>query len=230
MAESTLLPQHPRVLLVEDDLLIRSSLDVALRRQGYKVRAEVDGTALHQALDAFLPDLAVLDVRLPRGPDGYQLAMVLRRRSSLPILLLTAADAVADRLAGFTAGADDYLVKPFAMDELLARVQALLRRSGRLVSASWQIGDLVVDPGARTVRQGGRPIELTATEFDLLAVLVLHVGRVMSKPQLLTAVWGFDAYDTNLVEVHVSALRRKLEARGPRLVQTVRGAGYVVRA
>ena len=205
-------------------------MDVALRRQGYKVRAEVDGTALHQALDAFLPDLAVLDVRLPRGPDGYQLAMVLRRRSSLPILLLTAADAVADRLAGFTAGADDYLVKPFAMDELLARVQALLRRSGRLVSASWQIGDLVVDPGARTVRQGGRPIELTATEFDLLAVLVLHVGRVMSKPQLLTAVWGFDAYDTNLVEVHVSALRRKLEARGPRLVQTVRGAGYVVRA
>jgi DNA-binding response OmpR family regulator len=145
------------------------------------------------------------------------------------VLFLTAADAVEDRLAGFSAGADDYLIKPFSMAELLARTQALLRRTGRLSSSTWQLGDLVVDDGARSVARDGVLLELTRTEYDLLAALVRHVGRVLSKTQLLTAVWGFDAYDTNLVEVHMSALRRKLEATGPRCIQTVRGAGYVLR-
>jgi DNA-binding response OmpR family regulator len=214
---------------VEDDTPIRSALDVALRGEGYEVRAEPDGTQLLQVAEQFLPDLAVLDIRLPVGPDGYAMAGILRCGSGLPVLFLTAADSVEDRLAGFQAGADDYLVKPFSMAELLARVQALLRRSGRLSSSTWQIGDLIVDDGARTVVRGGVPLDLTKTEYDLLAMLAQHVGKVLSKTQLLTQVWGFDAYDTNLVEVHMSALRKKLELAGPRVIHTLRGAGYVLR-
>lgn len=225
-----MLSQRPRVLVIEDDAPIRSALEVALRGEDYEVRAEPDGTRLEDVAAQFRPDLAVLDVRLPVAPDGYAMASLLRRSSSLPILFLTAADAVEDRLAGFEVGADDYLIKPFSMAELLARIQALLRRTGRLASSTWQIGDLVVDDGARSVVRGGVMLELTRTEYDLLAALAQHVGKVLSKTQLLTQVWGFDAYDTNLVEVHMSALRRKLESAGPRIVQTVRGAGYVLRA
>jgi len=220
---------QPRVLVVEDDGLIRSTLEVALAGEGYVVQVLPDGTSLLSCLEEFRPDLALLDVRLPTGPDGYGMARSLRDRSTLPILFLTAADTVDDRLAGFQAGGDDYLVKPFSMAELLARVQALLRRAGRLTSRSWQVADLVVDDGARSVARGGVPVELTRTEYDLLAMLAQNVGVVLSKTQLLTKVWGFDAYDANLVEVHMSALRRKLEAGGPRLIHTVRGAGYVLR-
>jgi two-component system OmpR family response regulator len=224
------LQNQPRVLVVEDDVPIAAALEIALSGERYEVRVLENGSALARVADDFRPDLAVLDVRLPVGPDGYALARTLRDRSTLPILFLTAADAVEDRLAGFQAGADDYLVKPFSMAELLARVQALLRRSGRLSSQSWQIADLVVDDGARTVVRGGTALELTRTEYDLLAVLAKNVGTVLTKTQLLTQVWGFDAYDANLVEVHVSALRRKLEVAGPRLIHTVRGAGYVLRS
>jgi two-component system, OmpR family, response regulator len=223
-------PSPPRLLVIEDDGPIRAALEVALRGEGYVVRALADGRDVGSVVEDFRPDLAVLDVRLDGGPDGYALARSIRRRSTLPICFLTAADAVEDRLAGFDAGADDYVVKPFSMAELLARVQALLKRSGRLQSAAWQVGDLVVDDAARSVVRGGVPLDLTRTEYDLLAVLVRHVGTVLSKTQLLTQVWGFDAYDTNLVEVHMSALRRKLEQAGPRIVHTVRGAGYVLRA
>ena len=221
--------QKARVLVVEDDDPIRSALDVSLRSEGYEVRAEPDGTRLQQVADTFRPDLAVLDVRLPVGPDGYAMARTLRASSDLPVLFLTAADGLEDRLAGFAAGADDYLVKPFSMAELLVRVQALLRRAGRLASAVRQVGDLVIDEGARVVMRAGNKLDLTRTEYELLSILAQHLGQVMSKVQLLTHVWGFDAFDTNLVEVHMVALRRKLEAHGPRLVHTVRGMGYVLR-
>jgi DNA-binding response OmpR family regulator len=224
------LHQKPRVLVVEDDAPIRAALEAALLATGYDVRAEGDGTRLTAVAAEFRPDLAVLDVRLPQGPDGYAMARLLRDGSTLPVMFLTAADAVQDRLAGFEAGADDYLVKPFSMAELLARVQALLRRAGLLSSSSWQLADLVVDDAAKTVVRGGHVVDLTRTEYELLALLVQHAGRVLSKTQLLTQVWGFDAYDANVVEVHMSALRRKLEACGPRLIHTVRGAGYVLRA
>jgi DNA-binding response OmpR family regulator len=220
----------PRVLVVEDDLPIRSALEVALKNEGYQVRAEAHGGDVEDVAAQFRPDLAVLDVRLPTGPDGHAIAGILRRSSTLPIIFLTAADTVDERLAGFAAGADDYVVKPFSMAELLARVQAQLKRAGRLDSAAWEVGDLVVDDVARTVVRAGQPLSLTRTEYDLLRLLTQHTGQVLTKTHLLTQVWGFDAYDANLVEVHMSALRRKLEVHGPRLVHTVRGAGYVLRA
>jgi two-component system, OmpR family, response regulator len=220
----------PRVLFVEDDTALREAVAATLRDTGYVVLDLPDGTQAARQADTFRPDLAILDVRLPVGPNGLSLAQRLRQQEDLPVLLLTAADGEEDRLAGFQAGADDYVVKPFSMAELLARVHALLRRSGRVTSSTWQVGDLIVDEGARTAHRGDALLELTRTEFDLLLALGRHAGRVVSKTQLLAAVWGFDAFDTNLVEVHVSALRRKLEAHGPRLVHTMRGAGYRLHA
>jgi two-component system OmpR family response regulator len=220
----------PRVLVVEDDDAVREAVAAALRGAGYEVRDEVDGLGIDRAVHAFRPDLAILDVRLATGPSGLSIARRLRRDADIPIVFLTAADSVQDRLAGFDAGADDYLSKPFAVAELMARVKALLRRSGALSSASWQVGDLVVDEEARTAVRSDRTLELTRTEFDLLVALGAKPGRVLSKTQLLSTVWGVEMYDPNLVEVHVSSLRRKLEAEGqPRLVHTVRGAGYVLR-
>ncbi len=218
-----------RVLVIEDDTSIRHALEASLRAEGYEVRPEADGGGVRELATQFLPDLAVLDVRLPTGPDGFAIARALRTSGDVAVLFLTAADTLSDRLAGFQAGGDDYLVKPFSMAELLARVQALLRRSGRLRSPVWQVGDLVVDDASRRVMRGGTVLDLTKTEYDLLAVLAQHRGQVLSKLQLLTQVWGFEAYATNVVEVHMSSLRRKIEAHGSRLVHTVRSVGYTLR-
>jgi two-component system, OmpR family, response regulator len=219
----------PRVLLAEDDDAIRTALVAALEASAYKVRALADGDALVEEAAAFRPDLAVLDIGFPAGPDGFELARRLRTATDAPVVFLTAADGVEDRLRGFEVGADDYVVKPFVMAELLARIRVVLRRSGRLASSTHEVRDLVVDEVSRVVLRSGTPVELTKTEFDLLCVLVREPGRVLSKQQLLSMVWGFDDFDPNLVEVYVSSLRRKLEAVGDRVLHTERGAGYVVR-
>lgn len=219
----------PRILVVEDDPSVREALDAALRGDGYEVETAADGAGIADLLDQFRPDLAVLDIRLPEGPDGFAVARRIRKSSDIPILFLSALGELTSRLEGFDAGGDDYVVKPFPMAELLARVRALLRLAGRLSSPVWEIGDLMVDEGARQVVRAGREIELTRTEFDVLAALGRTPGQVVSKERLLSLVWGFGLYDTNVVEVHVSALRRKLEEHGTRVIHTVRGAGYVLR-
>ncbi len=220
----------PRILVVEDDAQMRSLLKITLEREGYEVDAEPDGRAIQEVSVRFRPTLAILDVRLPVGPDGYQLARELRTGSDLPILFLTVADSLEARLAGFRAGADDYLGKPFSMEELVARVEALLRRSRRNPAPMRKVGDVVVDEVAHKVERSGETLDLTPTEYRLLHMLVEHADQVLTKDQLLSAVWGFDAYDANLVEVHMSSLRRKLEDKGKRLVHTVRGVGYVFRS
>jgi two-component system, OmpR family, response regulator len=213
----------PRVVVVEDEDSVREAVVRAFEAEGLAVTSHAD-YADPAALLASAPDLAVLDVMLPAG-DGFELARALRARRDVPVLFLTARDAVEDRLAGFELGADDYLVKPFALEELLARVRAVLRRTGR-VTAPLAAGDVLVDEEAAVAYRAQAELELTGTELRLLAYLVRHRGRVLSKHQLLTQVWGYDAYDPNVVEVHVSALRRKLEAHGPRIIDTVHGLGY----
>lgn len=215
-----------RVLVVEDAEAIRTAVLAGLSGAGFEAAGRVDGAALERDLDAFRPDLVVLDVMLP-GRDGFALLEVVRRHSDAGVLMLTARDAVDDRLRGLHGGADDYVVKPFALAELVARVTAVLRRMGRTPSTV-EVGDLLVDAAAGVVSRAGTPIELTATELRLLDYLATQRGRVVGKGQILTRVWGYTEYDPNLVEVHVSALRRKLGE--PRLLHTVRGLGYVLRA
>ena len=220
----------PRVLIVEDDNALRSALSNALGMVGYEVKALSDGTDLERIMDLFRPDLVGLDIYLPAGPDGFELAKLVRSLASIPIVFLTAADSVQERLRGFDIGADDYVVKPFSMAEFLARVRALLRRAGRLSSAAWEVRDLLVDEQNRIVIRSDSAVDLTPTEFDLLCALGRNPGTVYSKAQLLSAVWGLGVTDPNLVEVCMSALRRKLEAHGPRLIFTQRGRGYFLRA
>ena len=212
-----------RVVVVEDEQPVRDAVLAALVAERFAVTAFED---LPRAADvlAVAPDLAILDVLLPGG-NGFDLARLLRQRHELPILFLTARDAVADRVAGLELGADDYLVKPFALEELMARVRAVLRRRGTIPQVL-EVERLLVDEEHGFAARAGRELALTLTELRLLAFLMRHRGQALSKDQLLTQVWGYDAYDHNLVEVHISALRRKLEANGPRLIHTVRGIGY----
>jgi DNA-binding response OmpR family regulator len=218
---------QPRVLIVEDAEAIRLAVQSALQSAGHVVRDRADGRQLETDLAEFRPDVVILDVMLP-GRDGFALLDVVRARSDAGVIILTARDAVDDRLRGLTSGADDYVIKPFVLPEMVARVNALLRRLGRMQSLL-VVGDLVIDPQAATVHRGAEEITLTATEFKLLCYLAEHRGQVVTKTQILSSVWGFDAYDPNLVEVFISALRRKLETNAPRLLQTVRGLGYVLR-
>lgn len=213
-----------RILLVEDDDALRTAVAATLRAEGWLVTEAPDGRSIAADLDRAAPDLVLLDWMLP-GPSGILLAARIRARSDAAVVMTTARDELDDRLRGFAEGADDYVVKPFAMAELVARVTAVLRRRGRVPSVI-EVGDLVLDPEAATVRRAGTPLDLTATEFRLLRFLAESRGRTVSKGQITTQVWGYDEVAANLVEVHLSALRRKMEAHGPRLVHTVRGLGY----
>jgi two-component system OmpR family response regulator len=219
-----------RLLLIEDDRRVRDAVAIAFGGEGFEVRAEADGTAIGKIVESYRPDVAILDVRLPSGPDGYAMARQLREIDDLPVILLTAADGLDDRLNGFRAGADDYVSKPFSMAELLARVQALLRRSGRAANLVHRVGDMSLVENTRTVTCNDVEIELTRIEFELLSALCRHQGQILSKRQLLRQVWDGDVYGDNVVEVHLSAVRRKLAAHGLRLIHTVRGVGYLLRA
>jgi two-component system response regulator MprA len=221
-----------RVLVVEDDAAVRRSVERALSFEGYDVVTAEDGIKGLVAIAEKIPDAVVLDVMMP-GLDG--LALCRRVRSAgdrTPILMLTARHELDDRVAGLDAGADDYLVKPFALEELLARVRALLRRSApEGESHVYRVGDLVLDPAARTVRRGNRSVDLTKTEFDLLELLMLNARIVLSRDTIYERIWGIDFETTsNSLDVYVGYLRRKTEAEGEdRLIHTIRGIGYVVR-
>lgn len=229
-----------RILVVEDEPGIAGFVRRGLLYEGYDVETVGDGrTALTELAD-HRPDLLILDVMLP-GPDGFEICRRVRaveaaeNLRALPIIMLTARDAVPDRVEGLETGADDYLVKPFAFDELLARVRALLRRTQpttvEVPSELLTYEDLVLDLGARTVRRGGRIADLTPREFDLLALFLRHPNQVLPRATIMNRIWGNDFYgDSNVLEVFVGNLRRALELEAePRLIQTVRGVGYVLR-
>ena len=216
--------------MVDDEPAVRESLRRALALEGYDVDLAADGEEALRAA-ARSPDAIVLDVLMPTL-DGLEVARRLRRSGSrVPILMLTARDAVGDRVAGLDAGADDYLVKPFALEELHARLRALLRRATGRDSDVLRFADLVLNPVTREVARAGRAIELTRTEFGLLELFMLHPRQVLTRSVIFERIWGYDFGPTsNSLEVYVGYLRRKTEAGGePRLIQTVRGVGYVLR-
>jgi two-component system response regulator MprA len=220
-----------RILVVDDDARLGASLRRALAYEGHTLEVATDGPGALVAARDRPPDLVVLDVMLP-GLDGVEVCRRLRAGSDVPILMLTARDAISDRVDGLGAGADDYLVKPFAYEELLARVRALLRR--REPSGGRELlrcADLVMDISGHEVRRGDRPVELTALQFDVLEHFLRHQRQVLQRDRLLEAVWGVDSDAiSNVVDVTIAGLRARLEADGrPRLLQTVRGVGYVLR-
>jgi two-component system response regulator MprA len=219
-----------RILVVDDDPRLAASVRRALTYAGHSVRVAEDGESALAAAASELPELVVLDRMLP-GLDGVDVCRRLRDDSGIPILMLTARDAVADRVSGLDAGADDYLVKPFALDELLARVRTLLRRTEPRAHEVLRFADVAMDVPAREVQRAGRPVELTQLQFDLLERFLRQPRIVLDRDELLERVWGLDP-DTasNVVDVYVGYIRTRLEAGGgPRLIHTVRGIGYVMR-
>lgn len=224
--------QQARVLIAEDDQGVRTSLTRALTFQNYKVTAVNDGAQALEAVDDQLPDLVILDVSMPHVDGLTACRMIREKYRSLPILMLTARHEVSDRVAGLDAGADDYVVKPFALEELSARVRSMLRRTH--VSDETQnlvVADLVLDLRARTAHRGKRELILTKTEFDLLELLMLNVGIVLERDMLYDRIWGFN-FETGSrsLDVYIGYLRRKTEEGGePRVLHTIRGVGYIVR-
>jgi two-component system, OmpR family, response regulator MprA len=218
----------PRVLVVDDDRLLMPLLERGLRYEGFDVVCAFCAADAVAAARAGPPDLVLLDIGMPDG-DGFAVLRELRRHSDVPVVMLTARDEVSDKVGALDLGADDYVAKPFAFEELMARIRAVLRR--RDAAALDRVGydDVCCDLGAREATRAGRRIELTATEFDLLAFLVRNARRVHSREALLRAVWGYGApVDSNVVDVHIGHLRRKIG--DPPVVQTVRGVGYVLRS
>lgn len=223
-----------KILVVDDDQAVRESLRRSLSFNGYEVELAGDGVEAIDYVDSNRPDALILDVMMPRR-DGLEVCRILRSRGDdIPVLMLTARDAVSERVAGLDAGADDYLQKPFALEELLARLRALLRRTGtgsEEENETLSFEDLTMDVGTREVRRGERPIQLTRTEFSLLELLMHNPRRVLTRSLILEEVWGYDFPTSgNALEVYIGYLRRKTEGEGEsRLIHTVRGVGYVLR-
>ncbi|QDV35823.1 response regulator transcription factor [Tautonia plasticadhaerens] len=218
-----------RILVVEDEPVIADSLVRGLREEGFTVEHEADGEGAWLALRAGGWDLVLLDWWLP-GADGFEVLRRLRQADRrTPVLFVTARDAVADRVRGLDAGADDYICKPFDFDELLARVRALVRRSDGTAAAVMTFGDVAVDLASQRVERAGHPVDLTAKEYSLLVYFLRNPGRILSRTRIYEHVWD-ERYDglSNTLEVHVKELRRKLERHGPRLIQTLRGRGYLL--
>jgi two-component system, OmpR family, response regulator MprA len=221
-----------KILVVDDERAVRESLRRALELEGYEVELAEDGhDALVRLEGERQPDAVLLDVLMP-GIDGLEVCRRLRRAGSrLPVLMLTARDEVRNRVEGLDAGADDYVTKPFALEELLARIRALLRRASPDGVEILRFADLELDPGTRQVHRGGEPIELTRTEFSLLELFMLNPRQVLTRSVIFERVWGYDfGFASNSLDVYIGYLRRKTEAGGkPRLIQTVRGVGYALR-
>ena len=221
-----------RILVVEDDRKVASFIRKGLEEEGHAVEVAGDGAAaIERATDGPPWDLVILDVMLPKG-DGFSVLKALRQEGlRMPVLMLTARDAVGDRVTGLDLGADDYLSKPFAFEEFLARVRALLRRGGAGSAPVLRLADLTLDPATREVRRGARRVELTAREHTLLEYFLRNAGRVLTRPMLAQHVWGLDFDpESNVVDVYVGYLRRRIEGSGERrLLHTVRGVGYVLK-
>jgi two-component system, OmpR family, response regulator MprA len=221
-----------KILVVDDERAVRESLRRALELEGYEIELAADGREALERLEAeSQPDVLVLDVLMP-GVDGLEVCRRLRRAGSrLPVLMLTARDAVENRVAGLDAGADDYVTKPFALEELLARIRALLRRTTDGTNEVLRFADLELDPRTREVRRGGELVELTRTEFSLLELFLRNPRQVLTRSIIFERVWGYDfGYGSNSLDVYIGYLRRKTEAGGrPRLIHTVRGVGYALR-
>jgi two-component system OmpR family response regulator len=224
-----------RVLVVDDESTLSDLLSMALRYEGWDVRTAADGLSAVRVAREFRPDAVVLDVMLPDF-DGFEVLRRLRGETpDVPVLFLTAKDAVEDRVAGLTAGGDDYVTKPFSLEELVARLRGLMRRSGMAAAArqgsELVVGDLVLDEDSHEVRRGDDIVELTATEFELLRYLMRNPRRVLSKAQILDRVWHYDfGGQSNVVELYISYLRKKIDAGRQPMIHTVRGAGYVLKA
>jgi two-component system response regulator MprA len=221
-----------KVLVVDDERAVRESLRRALELEGYEIELAADGNeALYRLEVEAQPDAVILDVLMP-GKDGLEVCRTIRRAgNSVPVLMLTARTQVEDRVEGLDAGADDYVTKPFALEELLARLRALLRRTADGSGEALRFADLELDPGTREVKRGGERIELTRTEFSLLELFMLNPRQVLTRSVIFERVWGYDfGYGSNSLDVYIGYLRRKTEAGGkPRLIQTVRGVGYALR-
>jgi two-component system response regulator MprA len=219
--------RNPRVLVVDDERHIVDFVTMGLGGRGMEVRGVLEGLEALERVEEFDPDVIVLDLMLP-GLSGFEVVGRIRAKSGVPILMLSARDDIADKVEGLSLGADDYLTKPFALEELAARVVALLRRSGAPPGQTLHHAGITLDLATREVRRNGRPMDLTAKEFDLLRLFLRHPRQVLSREQILTAVWGYDYLgDSNVIEAYVSYLRRKLNGPGEDdPIRTVRGVGY----
>ncbi|HEY8735586.1 MAG TPA: response regulator transcription factor [Candidatus Dormibacteraeota bacterium] len=220
----------PRVLVVDDERSIVDFIRLGLQYEGFQVQVAPDGQAALRLISEFKPHVVVLDVMMPRM-DGLAVASAVRGNKDMGIIILSARDEVQDRIKGLEVGADDYLVKPFDFGELLARIRAVMRRRNPGAGPLLQVQDLTMDEATRDVRRGGRPIELSAREFDLLRLLLMHPNQVLARERILDQVWGYNFFgDANNVEVYIRYLRQKLGDEKHQLIQTVRGVGYRIRA